>query len=87
MSSRANIDSLAGRHFVSKSGNVAYVRRLAHGAIRVDWDDFPQSAEDEAEFVAWAESVLGVDLNPTHHRSNDKRLEAEAVRRWQREQR
>lgn len=82
MSDKANIDPLVGRHFVSKSGKVCRIERLAEGAIRVVWKGRPEdhSREDELEFMQWVESILG-RIQPTMHRG--RQGEQEWLRRWQ----
>lgn len=90
MSTRANIDPLVGRHFVSSSGSVAHIKRLAHGVIQVNWAcsyDEEIAAKDEAEFEEWARGILGpVTVSSFSNRSNDDESERQALRAWMRDQ-
>ena len=63
--SLANINSLIGRHFVTKSNNTAEVQeRLGPGGIRIMWVNKP-TQEDIQEQNDWVSQVLGHDINIT----------------------
>jgi hypothetical protein len=53
-----NIDPLIGRHFVSKSNNIARIKKLGDGAMRVTWKNKPTNS-DKNEFEMFVESVIG----------------------------
>ena len=65
MKNLADTSPLAGRHFVSSSGNVATVEVLGAGGLAVDWTQDHTEA-DRAEFHKWAAGVIG-PLNITEY--------------------
>jgi hypothetical protein len=54
---RADIDCLKGRTYVTASGNVVRVAKIADGALRAWYRDKP-TADDMNEFEAFVDSVL-----------------------------
>lgn len=79
-----DINSLVGRHFVSKSGNVARVSRLGDGAARVTWR-IKATAADIEEFEAWALAIIaraGFETQIT--RAIGIENEAPALAKWKR---
>lgn len=54
----ADISLLVGRRFVSQSGNVAHVERIAPGFVGIRWSGEPHNRQDEIDFDNWAESIL-----------------------------
>lgn len=75
----ANINSLIGRSYVSKSGNTCKIIKLADGAIRATWK-YRTTEKDIIEFENWVKSLIG-PLNVTTY--IDLENEEEALRKWQ----
>lgn len=74
----ANIDGLVGRHYASKSKNIARIERIGEGAIRAVWM-WPPSEADQVEFQSWVEGILG-PINVTKNVGRDS--EAEEYSKW-----
>lgn len=85
MSDLANLDPLVGRHYVTRSGNVATISRIGKAAIRINWSRWPYSPEDMEEFGEWASSVVGVNLKATVVKATTDEQESEALRQWKSE--
>lgn len=74
----ANIDSLIGRSFISKSNNTCKIQKIGEGAIRAFWKTKP-TLQDKNEFNNWAESILG-NINLTE--SIGKKNETKNYLKW-----
>lgn len=79
-----DISGLVGRSFVSKSGNRCTLRKLADGALRINWFCRDTQA-DRDEANAWIVSVLrSQGIEPDIDICEDVNQEAARLAAWKR---
>ena len=85
MGKPANISSLVGRRYVTKSGKRCILRKLGDGALRIQWLVKGDSKADNDEVDAWIISILESEgITVDTELCYDENREAEQYAAWKR---